>query len=398
MRKRVYILGAGFSVKSGLPLQNGILPRILNFSYLDDFPQDPQLVETWSEDYKKILKYFKDVLRASPNPSLEDLFTLLDQAIEAESNIRSYNWKELIDVRDALKRLILIVFYPQILAEKASYNYIASKIIRRRISAGQQKDAVSVITLNWDTLLEDSFFNSINRLNLNNKIDVDYCCRTNPLPGSDSPHTCSLTQKSRGVYNLKVLKLHGSMNWLMCPACNILYTGLGSTKKQVELYLKDHTCPNCSKTKQTVNLNHFFVTPTFLKAFTNPHIKMTWYNAFIELSEADEIVFLGYSFPQADYHFRALIRSAIRPGVQVKVVLAPTDNPKRIPQKVRAYLPTQRYSDFFGSRKVSFDYGGIENHFGLKSDVNMKFRRNLLRIKRILKRSQGRGYGKTKGI
>lgn len=385
--KRVYVLGAGFSAMSGLPLQSGILPRILNFSYLDDFPQDLQLVDTWSEDYKKIVEYFKDVLRGSPNPSLEDLFTLLDQAIEAESNIRSYNWKELIDVRDALKRLILIVFYPPILAEKDSYNYIASKIIRRRITAGQKNDTVSVVTLNWDTLLEDSIFNCINGLKIDNRIDVDYCCRTNPLPGSGSPHTCSLTQKSRGLYNLKVLKLHGSMNWLMCPACNMLYTGLGGKEKQAEVYLKDCTCPNCAKTKQKVNLNHFFVTPTFLKAFTNPHIKMTWYNAFIELNEADEIVFLGYSFPQADYHFRALIRSAIRPGTKVKVVLSSSDNPKRVPAKVRSYLPSQRYVDFFGPKKVSFDYGGIENHFRLKSEVKRKYRKNISRIKRALKRN-----------
>ena len=50
-------------------------------------------------------------------------------------------------------------------------------------------------------------------------------------------------------------------------------------------------------------------------------------NAFIELREATEVRFVGYSRPDADYHFRALLLRAIRPTTRIRVFLSPTCNP-----------------------------------------------------------------------
>ena len=38
-------------------------------------------------------------------------------------------------------------------------------------------------------------------------IDIDYCVYTTPL--YNSPHTASTKQKASGIYNIKVLKMHG---------------------------------------------------------------------------------------------------------------------------------------------------------------------------------------------
>jgi hypothetical protein len=43
------------------------------------------------------------------------------------------------------------------------------------------------------------------------------------------------------------------------------------------------------------------------KNLNNTHLKMVWQNAMIDLREANRIVFLGYSFPLADFEFRYLL-------------------------------------------------------------------------------------------
>jgi len=75
----------------------------------------------------------------------------------------------------------------------------------------------------------------------------------------------------------------------------------------------------------------------------------------VELSEADKIVFIGYSLPEADYHFRTLLRRAVNPKVPIEVVLTRKDKiTSEIPERMRQYLPPARYTDFFGEHRVSF--------------------------------------------
>lgn len=384
MRKKVYVIGAGFSALAGLPVQSKILPRIRDFSYFSDSPTSPELIRSWIDDLAYINKFFKELFPKAASPNLEDVFTLLDYAIESEGNVKNFDWQSLVKARDSLNRLILAVFYPGVTMNQDAYNCIASKFVRSRVVAKQKSDPLSVISVNWDSLLEDSIYNCIKAVNKKGKIDVDYCCRTAVLEGVNSPHLCSLNQKAKGRYNIKVVKLHGSMNWLICPACNILYTGLGSDRSQGELYLRDRYCSKCAETGKKIKLNHFFITPTFLKTFTNPHVKMTWYNAFIELSEASEVVFIGYSFPISDYHFRALLRSALSPEAKITVVLAPDVDPRKFEKKSREFLPTARYKDFFCSNKLVFDYGGIQSYFKLNSQIRSAYNRNLSTIRKSL--------------
>lgn len=82
-------------------------------------------------------------------------------------------------------------------------------------------------------------------------------------------------------------------------------------------------------------LEPFLITPTFTKVFDNTHIQMIWHNAHVELSEADKIVFIGYSFPEADYHFRTLLRKAVNPNVSIEVVLTRND-------KITSEIPERR--------------------------------------------------------
>jgi hypothetical protein len=96
--------------------------------------------------------------------------------------------------------------------------------------------------------------------------------------------------------------------------------------------------------------------PTFLKDLTNFQIKLIWQNAAIELMEAEKLVFIGYSLPQADFEFRQMLSRMVRKDVEVTVVLFHDRGPE---SKRRYEEECKRYQQFFGSRRVITRHDGV---------------------------------------
>lgn len=373
--KTVYVLGAGFSRDAGFPLQAKILDRTDQLSLgLMDLP--PGVYDLFVAAHGPWSEFRRIAFPAAETPRLEDIFTLLDQTISNRGFFAGYSFEELAKVREALKRSILFVFHAagEKMDKKAAdfYRSVAAYLLERRAVAGQESDPFSIVSLNWDCLLENTIYSCIEQMDAYGKADVDYCCYTTPLSKS-CPHTPSLLQKAKGLLNLKIMKLHGSANWLLCPNCNRLYTGVGSPEEVWGQYVAPHPCPTCRKflsvrttrsPDSLPQLEPFFITPTFVKVFDNAHIQMTWHNAYMDLAEATEVVFIGYSFPRADYHVRTLLRRAIQPHASIVVVLTRGDEPNRnTPKRVRRYFATTRFREFFGPERVSFELGGVGTYF-----------------------------------
>jgi len=370
--KTVYILGAGFSRVAGFPLQAEILDRVDGFGILD-LPLDP-FTQDYLLPYGKWCEFRRKALPPGDTPALEDVFTLLDQTISSRGFCAGYSSQALAEVREALKKVILCVFHSagERIGKEASgfYQSVAAYLLERRVAAGQGGDPFSVVSLNWDCLLEDTIYQCIERMKAYGAVDIDYCCYTTRID-EGCPHTPSLLQKAKGLFNVKVMKLHGSANWLLCPNCNQLYTGVGGEENVWKQYVRPRTCPNCEKVlsaqaepRSLPELEAFFITPTFIKVFDSPHIRMSWHNAYMELAEAREVVFIGYSLPQADYHVRTLLRRAIQPEAWIVVVLTSRDKPNRnTDRRLRPYFAATRFSDFFGPERVTFELGGVETYF-----------------------------------
>ena len=396
--KTVYVLGAGFSYGGGLPLQTQILGRILNYEFniLTGEKSDYfiQLSKLFLPQKKSLKEFLDKVFSSSQIPSLEDVFTLLDQTIAQRSYCLGYSWLELNSIREALKYAVLIIFHDatERLKEEREefYKLLATIFIDRRTGVSLKDDPFSIISLNWDTLLEDSIYWCLGQTKGLRKVDIDYCCYTTPL-GKSCPHTPSLVQKAKKIYNIKILKLHGSTNWLLCPNCHRLYTGIGAKENVWDLYALPRYCDNCRKLNESDSLHSFpklepfFITPTYAKVFDNTHIQMIWHNAHVELAEADKVVFIGYSLPEADYHLRTLIRRAIRTDTQLDVVLRNSDRPDHsVTERIKKFYAVTRYRDFFGIGKVNFYLKGVKSYFA--KDIGKKtLRVNLRRLcKRLL--------------
>jgi hypothetical protein len=132
------------------------------------------------------------------------------------------------------------------------------------------------------------------------------------------------------------------------------------------------------------------VTPTFLKKFENPHIRMVWHNAGIDLCEASKVVFIGYSLPKADYHLKTLFKRTIRADAEIAVVLGKEDKPPS-GRKSSEYRDqaVDRYKDFFRSseKEPTFYFNGVKGYFNRLMGPGT-FKKRLQRLKRSFGRAR----------
>jgi hypothetical protein len=144
---------------------------------------------------------------------------------------------------------------------------------------------------------------------------------TEPIsPGSNSG-------PSGPVYGL-YLKLHGSLNWFVCPnsACPRSETfavvrsvpqSLGSSAVGI-----DFQCNYCHS-----ELNPFLIPPSAQKpVMNNPRLRNIWGNAFAVLANAQKIVVIGFSFQPSDFYAAWLFRYALRYRKDIKVWVVNPDN------------------------------------------------------------------------
>lgn len=80
-----------------------------------------------------------------------------------------------------------------------------------------------------------------------------------------------------------------------------IYTGFDKKNS----FIKNINCRHCDKNFEEETNNHKLISnlimPTFIKDLSNPQYKIIWQNAGVEISEADKLVFIGYSLPSADF-------------------------------------------------------------------------------------------------
>ena len=107
--------------------------------------------------------------------------------------------------------------------------------------------------------------------------------------------------------------------------------------------------------------------PTFAKDLSNFQTKLSWINSGIEIAEANHIVFIGYSFPLADFEFRQVLFRNVKRDAKIEVVLFDKSNPEKvINEKDKVNLSYEsaeyRYLSFFGGKELTIYFDGAENY------------------------------------
>jgi len=428
-KKIVYILGAGASRAVNLPLQAQLLSSIFSltppefdkqkdfmeleindkqeavFNFYPEFENQRTILadfiasafssETVSLDYRNACNSDNQMLAyeiiKEINVTLEDLFTLFDKIALGREHFKTYSTQEMDNIHAALKKCIIFVLaYKTAMYNQgaSTYRTFAQRIIESRLNASVKEDSLAVITMNWDSVLEQELYQQCDFYNQgtssrSSKIYPDLCFYDYPYAQNEA-RIVSTHIKAKGHRNIKLLKLHGSTNWLTCPFCGRVFVDY-TTDIAILEYAVKCVCPYCSSEmgagdggdEHAPKLRSMLITPTFLKDLNNLHLKNIWHNAFIDISEANQLVFVGYSFPDADFEMRCLLKKAVKTNTEIDVVLHSSDNPKfyieRFKEKgfsdeeakmfmFKLNLPEYRYASFFNKDKLRFFYEGIEGY------------------------------------
>ncbi len=360
MNKTVYFLGAGFSADAGGPTQNGIIKTLLNSKFKQTYPRLEKEVDTFIDFLEKDLGIPGTLHECV---ALEDVFTPIDRCIANGKSLKNRDAKELVELREKFHSLMgaSAQFGIDRSGKDKKYvdsfaNYINELAKKRLITPDE--DLITVITTNWDILLDNALNTLVNDFSeKENKKDseklavVDYCCYISSLE-NDKFIKPGLLALGRKGYNIKYLKLHGSINWLHCPMCQRMFVKFNDSS----IFGSSIYCKHCRVNykmgnKNAIKLKGNLLLPTFLKDLSNIQVQLVWQNAGIELSECNKIVFLGYSLPSADFEIRQLLSRSIPLDTEVDVVIYPgnPNTPEKENEK-RIKDDKERFKTFFGSR------------------------------------------------
>lgn len=357
--KTVYILGAGFSAGTGAPSQEKIVGKIFEIHKNNKNAFKRGSVTKFRRFLSDSLSIPKNIQDQVP---LEDIFTPLDRCLMDNISFRNLSIDQIKEIRGLIYYLIGKILQILLRDLKKDYinsfaDYIVTNCSKRANYNYAFTDPVSIISTNWDILLDNSLKSTISKYETKNKIKgvVDYCCHISSYRENDHSVKPGLEILGMGGYNVKILKLHGSLNWLQCPRCLRLYVDFDN-KIAVDQYEYKEKCRHCSKNFDSQN-SHILISnlvmPTFLKNLSNPQYKIIWQNAGIELSEASKLIFIGYSLPQADFEMRQLLSRMVRKNVEIEVVDFGDEKEQRI-------IDTEkRYRIFFGDRPLEFFTKGV---------------------------------------
>lgn len=212
-------------------------------------------------------------------------YRTMDRAYVIETGAESYNrYKFLGDCGRNLKELIYESLSEFILKQEPS-NYLSlhNKIV-------ESNNLLGYVTFNYDLMLEDSLgrfgTNTFKYVNVNEDI------------------TSSNFLGGMGVI---LVKLHGSLNWEFVPNGRQVIFKANAIQPQ---YIENNNY-----------IEPAIIPPTLFKQEINDDSRVThpltqtilsqWKAAIRMITEADKLLFIGYSFPPTDFHVRRVFQIAM---------------------------------------------------------------------------------------
>lgn len=292
--KTAIFLGAGASAAEGAPIQTNLFKdyfKLIRNRKRYATPEHERELATFFA-----LMFDIDVDNGNLDnalfPTFEEALGVLDLA-----DLKNESFKDFTNINFAsnsgrIKFLRLYLVY--LMADIINNSLRTSKNIHRKL-VRKLKDNGDLsktlfLTTNYDILCD----NAILDLYPDNKVDY----------GVDFVNYKEGSFVRPDIDCIKLLKLHGSLNWLYCPTCNNLR--ITPYEKGVYTLMVDPSSSYCQKCETVYS--PIIVPPTFYKDLSKVFLSQVWNRAENELSEVEHLIFRGYSFPDADIHIKYLIK------------------------------------------------------------------------------------------
>jgi hypothetical protein len=304
----------------------------LNELGLTDEGTNQLLVRAWG--LKKNLRRFdpsewRDV-------DVEEVFTFLDVGERTYSRGSNYQLT-FAAARSMLENFIFANLAVRCQGQHCGYH---------RVVFAKLQPQDSIISFNWDTIADHSL-EGWSREIYRNYVQL---------------MTEEKVQVRKYVHRGLLLKLHGSLNWVVCRNRGCVRFGLATLPTTTEsrlfpklLQSESRKCPACGAT----DTERFIVPPVSNKLIhRDAFLRKLWLIARWKLAFTRKIVFIGYSFPPADSYSEWLFRQVnFLEGGRPEIVVV---NPE---YSRRGSAVRKRYNAIFrGCRITSFktlaDYAG----------------------------------------
>ncbi len=299
------IVGAGFSCHAGLPLQSDFTEALLEPRHQGGHPNQA-LVQNLSQFVHDVFDHNVNA-KSAFWPDLEDIFTSIDLSANAGHHLNSkYTPKELRKLRRAFIARIIWMLDERFNNAKylTSHEFQDLSEFFKKIDS----DRTAFICMNWDTVIE-RMIQRVKGIN-----SFNYGCAALPASFPKKRGAIKQAKKTTGLGSLRIVKMHGSTNWLYCDNCRQLYWFDPKDSPEIAKQLCDENnssntppyweCPECTGVRLTTRMATF----SYLKALDFPMFQRSWLTAEDILRNASKWVFIGYSLPAADYEFKHFLK------------------------------------------------------------------------------------------
>lgn len=241
------------------------------------------------------------------NLDMEEVLTLLN--IEMEEDIPGRN--RLLQAYEEYLLLMALTFDKILYGEPCPhYQRIAQSL----------KPGDAVISFNYELLMDYALHN-LKNTDIRWMIKDGYGISCDYL--SEDRKTAQNSTEQRNQSNIKLLKLHGSLNWLFCPQCGQLYTYEHSDARGNSVIINGMAnMIKCATDHCCHRLSRVIIPPTLMKNYQSiPFIPTLWHQAREVLKQASEIIVIGYSFPATDFRSNWMFRKAMVDNNNLKKVI-----------------------------------------------------------------------------
>jgi hypothetical protein len=345
--KTVVVLGAGATKACGGPLTDEILPWALGASPVGAVWDREDLLQLMQEF---VGEFFRLPMPLDPAalahlPNLPLLLSLVDEAVDRHQQLGRWDDRDLVKVRGAIEYGVFAVIEAALRSLSANPH---EELLRPLFERG---DDPTVISLNYDIIVDNTMMALA--FEEDRPSVPDYGCDLT-LP------TLPFEPGRRG----RLLKVHGSLNWLYCPACHRLELFLSKSSQQLgmkirtakaldELYHRTYrddaySCQGtpCRQPGCHGHVRPILITPTHRKDYRNPHVSRIWYEAERSLRTAERVVIVGYSLPWDDVEVVYLLKRGVEHLDPRQITVVEWSTPPGMP--IEQHPAGRRYRAVFG--------------------------------------------------
>ena len=201
----------------------------------------------------------------------------------------------------------------------------------------------TIITFNYDTIVEEAL----------RGLDIPFTYGPPELIGWRGAEPAQIDDCADK--NIKVLKLHGSVNWVFGLDYALGSVDPSSIRPDAasDLQRRIATLQDYNEVR-TQNHIPFLVAPTWQKLF-HGYLATVWREAVEALKTATRVIILGYSMPPTDQHFKYLLAAGLQDNISLRKLFFV--NPALANEEERPMLEQRLFSLF---RREHFERGVIE--------------------------------------